>query len=180
MPTASVPDQVVHVILDRKLVESPDSAQPKPPHAGSCNSVPLRSWPAAKNVSAPVGEAVTSEEAAVLPGDEAGTLGAAAELAGAAVVLEAEDVTEPVALRPCGVGPCAERPLLQAVNSKATQASGAQAATCRGLGVFVIFMMSRAFNMVQRSASYITSTTLAAAPWLEPGGAGLLPRSVRH
>jgi hypothetical protein len=103
-------------------------------------------WPSAKKVLAPVGEAVALGEAAVLPGDEAGTLGAAAELAGATIVPAAEGAAEPVALRPCGVGPCAERPLLQAVDSKATQASDAQVATCRGLGVFVVFMMVRPFQ----------------------------------
>jgi hypothetical protein len=130
--------------LDKKLVESPDSAQPKPPHEGSCNSVPLMSWPVARKVSAPVGEAVTPGEAAVLPGDEAGTLGVAAELAGAAVVLEAGDAAGLVASAPCGVGP------LHAVNSKARQASDAQAATCRGLAPFVVLMMSNPFNLVQR------------------------------
>jgi hypothetical protein len=94
-------------------------------------------------VSAPVGEAVTSEEAAVAPGDEAGTLGAAAELAGATVVLEAEDAAEPAALAPCAVAP-------QAVNSKARQTNGAQAATGQGLARFVVLMMSNPFNMVQR------------------------------
>lgn len=117
--------------MARKVVESPDSAQPKPPHAGSCSSVPLRSWPAARKVSAPVG-------------DEAGIVGDPAELAGAALVLgvlgmlgvltvvgvlEAEDAAELVEE-------------LQAVNSTAIQASDAQAATCRGLGAFVILMVS--------------------------------------
>jgi hypothetical protein len=97
------------------------------------------SWPVAKNVSAPVGEAVTSGEAAVLPGDEAGTLGAADELAGATVVLEAEDEAEPDALAPCGVGP-------QAVSSRTRPASGAQAASCRGLAPFVVLTMSNPFN----------------------------------
>jgi hypothetical protein len=80
----------------------------------------------------------------VLPGDEAGTLGAAAELAGATVVLEAEDEAEPDALAPCGVGPP------QAVSSRARPASGAQAASCRGLAPFVVLMMANPFNNGQR------------------------------
>ena len=109
----------------------------------------------------------------MLPGDEAGTLGAAAELAGATVVLEAEDAAEPAALAPCGVAP-------QAVNSTAIAASDAQAATCRGLGAFVIPMMSNPFNVISGSASHVTYTTLTAPPWLNQVGAGLLPRSVRN
>jgi len=70
VPTASFPDQVVHVMWNRNAVESPDSAQPKPPHAGSCSSVPLRDCAAARKVSAPVG-------AAARLGEEAGVLGGA-------------------------------------------------------------------------------------------------------
>ena len=91
----------------------------------------------------------------MLPGDEAGTLGAAAELAGATVVLEVEDAVEPAALEVLAApgvltGPAvlvAEEAAelaeeLQAVNRTATHARDAQDTTCRVLSTFVISMMS--------------------------------------
>ncbi len=51
-PSASVADQLLHVILDRNEVESPDSAQPKPPHAGMNSNLPWMSWPWARKVLA--------------------------------------------------------------------------------------------------------------------------------
>src|SRR5271170_1645941 len=127
-------------MLARKVVESPDSAQPKPPHAGSCSSVPLRSWPAARKVSAPVGD----EAAAGVPGTEAGVLGNPAKLAGAALVLGVLGMlgvlTAVGVLKAEDAAALVEE--LQAVNSTAMQASDAQAATCRGLGAFVILMVS--------------------------------------
>ena len=139
MPTASAPDQVVHFILARKAVESPDSAQPKPPHVGSCSSVPLTSCSTARKVSAPVGEAVPPGEAAgvVVAGAEAGAVGEEAWLAGVAVALgvltvtgvfEDEDAAELVEES-------------QAVNRMATHARDAQHATCRDLSAFVISMI---------------------------------------
>ena len=183
-------------------MESPDSAQPYPPHAGSRSSVPLRFCPGARKVSALVGEAVevageeagaAGEEAeaagkeAEAAGEEAGAAGEEAGLAGvvpgalwALTVLgvpedEAEDAAELVEE-------------LQAVNSTAIQASEAQAATCQGLGAFVILMMSKPYELaaarradaMSGSASHVTSTTLAAAPRLERDCAGLIPRPVRH
>ena len=137
---------MVHVIWNKKAVESPDSAQPYPPHAGSCRSVPLRSCPGARKVSALVADAVEVGVA----GEEAGAAGEEAGLAGGVV----GPVTGPEELTVLGV-PEDEAELveeLQAVNSTAIQASEAQAATCRGLGAVlawpppaagVILMMSK-------------------------------------
>src|SRR5580693_4567601 len=101
---------------NRNAVESPDSAQPKPPHAGSCSSVPLRDCAAARKVPAPVG-------AAARLGEEAGVLGGAVgPVTGAEVpgVLGGEDAAELVEE-------------LQAVNRTATHARDAQDATRRDL-----------------------------------------------
>jgi hypothetical protein len=169
-------------------VESPDSAQPYPPHAGSRSSVPLRFCPGVRKVSALVGEAVeVAGEEAGAAGEEAGAAGEEAGLVGVVpgalwvlTVLgvpedEAEDAAELVEE-------------LQAVNSTAIQASEAQAATCQGLGAFVILMMSKPYdlaaarraNAMSGSASHVTSTTLAAALRLERDCTGLIPRPVRH
>jgi hypothetical protein len=137
------------------------------------------SWPEARKVSVPVGEAVTPGDAAVLPGGETGAVGAAAVLAGAAAVLAVLWVlTAAGVLETGGAAELAEE--VQAVNSTAIAASDAQAATCRGLGAFVIPMMSNPFNVISGSASHVTYTTLTAPPWLNQVGAGLLPRSVRN
>ena len=150
-------------------MESPDSAQPNPPHVGSCSSVPLMSWAVARKTSVPAGETATPGEEPGVPGEEAGALGDPAEPVGVAVVLgvlgvlgvltvtgvlEAEDAAELVVE-------------LQAVNSTAIPASDAQASTCRSLGAFVIPMMSNPFNVIGGSASRVTSTTLAVPPRLE-------------
>ena len=122
----------------RKVVESPDSAQPKPPHAGSCHSVPSRSWPAARKVSAPAGEAVT-------PAVEAGALNGAAELAGA--VLPAATGVAAVVLAVLVAGDTAELlEELQAVNSTATHVMDAQDASGRAPSALLISMMSNPFN----------------------------------
>src|SRR5712691_4072613 len=72
VPTAPVADHVRHVILSRIAVESPESGQPEP-HAGIFSKVPLMSWPSARKVLVPVGEAVT-------PGEAGGLADATAEL----------------------------------------------------------------------------------------------------
>jgi len=132
VPTASLPDQVVHFIWDRNAVESPDSAQPEPPHAGSCSSVPLRDCAAARNVLAPVGAAAGPKE---VPGVLAGAVGpvTGAEVPGELTVPAGEDAAE-----------LAEE--LQAVNSRAIHARDAQDAICRGLPALVISMVSKPFN----------------------------------
>src|ERR1700730_16813867 len=78
VPLASAADHVLHVILSRIAVESPDSGQPEL-HAGRYSMVPLISWPWARNVLVPVSEAVTLGEAGRLVGVKAGPLGDAAE-----------------------------------------------------------------------------------------------------
>jgi hypothetical protein len=129
-------------------VESPDSAQPEPPQAGSCSRVPLRDCAGARKVLAPVG-------AAARPGEEAGVLGdvvgpmtgpellgepggvvglvTGAEVPGVLTVPAGEDAAE-----------LAEE--LQAVNSTAIHARDAQDAICRGLPALVISMVSKPFN----------------------------------
>jgi hypothetical protein len=132
VPTASLPDQVVHFMWNRNAVESPDSAQPKPPHAGSCSSVPFRDCAAARKVPAPVGE----EGGAVGPVTGAEVLGGVVGPVTGAEVLgvpAGEDAAELVEE-------------LQAVNSKATHARDAQDAICRDLPALVISMVSKPFN----------------------------------
>jgi hypothetical protein len=138
VPTAWLPDHLVHVIWNRNAVESPDSAQPKPPHAGSCSSVPFRSCAAARKVPAPVGAAATL-------GDEAETLGGVVgPVIGPEVLGVPGGVVGPVigpeVLAVLGVpavlsGEEAAELVeeLQAVNSTAIHARDAQDATCRGL-----------------------------------------------
>ena len=53
---------------NRNAVESPDSAQPKPPQAGSRSSVPLRDCAAARKVLVPAGPAATLGEETGVPG----------------------------------------------------------------------------------------------------------------
>jgi hypothetical protein len=120
---------------NRNAVESPDSAQPKPPQAGSCSSVPLRDCSAARKVPAPVGAAARlEEEAGVLGGVVGPVIGAevlgllggvvgpviGAEVLGVPAVVVGEDAAELVEE-------------LQAVNRTATHARDAQDATCRDL-----------------------------------------------
>src|SRR5271169_7008138 len=118
-PTASVADHVLHVILSRIAVESPDSGQPEL-HAGRYSTVPLMFWASARKVPAPVAEEVTLGEVDGLAGAEAGPLGDA-EPAGDAV--ELDDVAGALA----GLEAAAAELLdeLQAVTSKAAQASAA-------------------------------------------------------
>jgi hypothetical protein len=97
------------------------------------------SWPVARKVSAAVGAAVPPVEVAGGPVEVAGAPVEVAGVAGATAVLAVPALLVAVGLAPCGVGP------EQAVNSRARQASDAQAATCRGLGAFVIPMMSHPF-----------------------------------
>src|ERR1700722_8368483 len=103
----------------RKAVESPDSAQPYPPHAGSCSSVPFRSCAAARKVPAPVGTAAR-------PGEEAGVLGGVV-----GPVIGPEVLAVPAVLAGGDAAELVEE--LQAVNSTAIHARDAQDATCRGL-----------------------------------------------
>ena len=139
VPTASLPDQVVHAMWNRNAVESPDSAQPEPPQAGWCSSVPLRDCAAARKVLAPVG-------AAARPGEEVGELGGVVgpmtgpEVLGGVVgpVIGAEVLGVPAR------EDAAEE--LQAVNRTAMHARDAQDAICRGLPALVISMVSKLFN----------------------------------
>ena len=138
MPTASLPDQVLHVMWNRNAVESPDSGQPKPSQTGSCSSGPLRSCALARKVLVPVGAATL--------GEAVGVPGAAVELAGAAeAVMEVPEVLTgppvPVAEEAAELVEGAELveeaaelvEELQAVNRTATHARKAQDATCRAL-----------------------------------------------
>jgi hypothetical protein len=115
-------------------VESPDSAQPKPPQAGSCSSVPLRDCSAARKVPAPVGAAARlGEEAGVLGGVVGPVIGA--EVLGVPAGEDAaelvEDATELVEE-------------LQAVNRTATHARDAQDATCRDLRALLTWPLAAA------------------------------------
>src|ERR1700722_3090556 len=135
----------------RKAVESPDSAQPYPPHAGSCSSVPFRSCAAARKVPAPVGTAARpGEEAGVLGGvvgpvigpEVFGVLGGVVgpvigpEVLGVlggvvGPVIGPEVLAVPAVLAGEDAAELVEE--LQAVNSTAIHAREAQDATCRGL-----------------------------------------------
>src|SRR5271165_923867 len=168
-------------MLARNVVESPDSAQPKPPHAVSCKRVPLMSWPVARKVSAPVAAAVPPSvvagvpgEVAGVPGEVAGALVEVAEVAGAAAVLAVPGLLVAVGLAPCGVGP------EQAVNSRARQASDAQAATCRGLDAFVVLMMSTLSMWFSGSASRSDLRRWPPRRGWNQVCAGLSPRTVRQ
>ena len=136
------------------------------------------SWPEARKVSVPVGEAVTPGDAAVLPGGETGAVGAAAVLAGAAAVLAVLWVlTAAGVLETGGAAELAEE--VQAVNSTAIAASDAQAATCRGLVLFVVPTMSNPFNMVQRLGAlyHIYDAGRSAVVGTSRRGAGARARS---
>ena len=117
--------------------------------------VPLISWPWARNVLVPVSEAVTLGEAGRLVGVKAGPLAEEGELgvAGALAALEAEAAAELLEE-------------LQAVTSKAAQASVAQPATCRTLRAFVVNMDFHPCNFLSGSVSHLSHTTSAAPPWL--------------
>jgi len=89
------------------------------------------SWPWARNVLVPVAEEVTLGEVDGLAGAEAGPLGDAAELGAEAGALAGLEAAAAELLEE-----------LQAVTSKAAQASDAQAATCRALRAFMVVMDS--------------------------------------
>src|SRR6516164_2078067 len=132
---------------NKNAVESPDSAQPKPPHAGSCSSVPLRDCSGARKVLAPVGPAARLGEEAGLPGEEAGVLGGVVgPVTGPAVLVLFTGpavlvlFTGPAVLVAEEAAELVEE--LQAVNRTATHARDAQDAICRVLSTFVISMMS--------------------------------------
>src|SRR6516225_3757017 len=112
---------------NKNAVESPDSAQPKPPQAGSCSSVALRDCSGSRNVLAPVGPVARLGEEAGVPGGVVGPVTGPDVLGVLTVpeVLAGEDAAEPVEE-------------LQAVNRTATHARDAQDATCRVLSTFVI------------------------------------------
>src|SRR5580693_986547 len=99
---------------NRNAVESPDSAQPKPPHAGSCSSVPLRDCAAARKVPAPVGAAARLGEVAGVLGGVVGPV-TGADVPGVPAGEDAAELVEE----------------LQAVNRTATHARDAQDATRR-------------------------------------------------
>jgi hypothetical protein len=117
---------------NRNAVESPDSAQPKPPHAGSCSSGPLRDCVAARKVPAPVGAAARLVE-------EAGALGGAVgPVTGVEVLGVLGGVVGPVTGADVPGVPAGEDAAelveeLQAVNRTATHARDAQDATRRDL-----------------------------------------------
>ena len=140
---------MVHFIWDRNAVESPDSAQPEPPQAGSCSSVPLRDCAAARKVLAPAGAAAPAgEEAGVLGGAVGPITGpdALGELGGVVVEPVTGADVPGVLTVPAGEDAAELAEELQAVNSTATQARDAQDAICRGLPVLVISMVSKPFN----------------------------------
>lgn len=119
------------------------------------------SWPWARNVLVPDGDAVTLGEAGGLAGAEAGPLGDPAGLAADAGALAG-------ALAGFEAATAELLDELQAVTSKAAQASDAQAATFRPPRQFMVFMDFQLLNVLSGSASQVTYTTSVAAPWLEP------------
>ena len=143
MPTATLPDQVGHVMRNRNAVESPDSAQPKPSQAGLCSSPPLRDCSAARKVPAPVGAAARlGEEAGVLGGVVGPITGpdALGELGGAVVEPVTGAEVPGVLTGPAGEDAAELAEELQAVNSRAMHARDAQDAICRGLPALAISM----------------------------------------
>lgn len=130
VPTASVTDHTLHVILSRNAVESPESWQPKLElQAGRYSAVPLTSWPVARNVLAAVCAVVTL--------GEADGVAAVADVAGAdeAEALEAGTLGEPAGVADAGVLAGLEAAVgeledeLQAVTSNAAPATAAAAVT---------------------------------------------------
>ena len=141
MPTATLPDQVGHVMWNKNAVESPDSAQPKPSQAGLCSSPPFRDCAPTRKVPAPVGATATL-------GEEGGAVG---PVIGAEVLELLGGVVGPVIGAevlgvPAGEDAAELVEELQAVNSTATHARDAQDAICRGLPALVISMVSKPFN----------------------------------
>jgi hypothetical protein len=133
------------------------------------------SWPWARKVLVPVAEAVTLSEAGGLAGAEAGPLaetvpaeeGELGGVAGALTGLGAEAAAEMLEE-------------LQAVTSKAAQASVAQPATCRTLRAFVVNMDFHPCNFLSGSVSHLSHTTSAPPPWLEAALRGAVTKTVRH
>jgi hypothetical protein len=141
MPSATLPDQVGHVMWNKNAVESPDSAQPKPSQEGLCSSPPLRDCSAARKVPAPVG-------AAARLGEEGGVVG---PVIGPEVLGLLEGVVGPVIGAevlgvPAGEDAAELVEELQAVNRTAIHARDAQDAICRGLPALVISIVSKPFN----------------------------------
>ena len=169
VPTASLADHVDHVILSRIAVESPESGQPEL-QAGRYNAVPLMSWPWARKVLVAVCVAVTLGEEGgetggdVGPvtgplGDPAGEVDPAGELAG--------ELAPPATLELLGE--------LQAVSSKAAQASDAQAATRRAHDKVVVSMDSPTLKQTMiGSASHNTLRTFGVPFWFEAISPGRL------
>jgi hypothetical protein len=108
-------------------VLSPESGQPAS-QAGSCSAVPLISWPSARKVLAPDGEAGAEAEAGVETGAEegaeAGALGDPAEVTEVADggALAADELADE----------------LQAVTSNAAPANAAAAVSCLPFRAFVV------------------------------------------
>ena len=123
---------------NKNAVESPDSAQPKPPQAGSRSSVALSDCSGARKVVAPVGPAARLGVAAAVPGAEAGVPGGVVGPVTGPEVLGV--LTGPAVLVVEEAAELAEE--LQAVNRTATHARDAQDAIRRDLRAFVISMMS--------------------------------------
>jgi hypothetical protein len=131
---------------NKNAVESPDSAQPKPPQVGSRSSVALRDCSGARKVVAPVGPAARLGEEAGVPGEEAGVLGGVVGPVTGPEVLAV--LTGPAVLAGEDAAELAEE--AQAVNRTATHARDAQDAICRVLSTFVISMMSNLQSMSER------------------------------
>jgi hypothetical protein len=115
------------------------------------------SWPWARNVRVRAAEAVTLGEAGGLAGAEAGPLGPAAELGAAA--LDAEAGTLAGLDADAAVELLAE---LQAVTSKAAQASAAQAAACRDIRAFFVVNMNFHPSLAARRAVHCCDVRRAA------------------
>jgi hypothetical protein len=98
VPVASVADHMLHAILSRIAVESPDSGQPEL-HAGRYSTVPLMSWPRARKVLVPVSEAVTLGEVAVLAGAAAKLLEELQAVTSKAAQASAVRTVQPAACR---------------------------------------------------------------------------------
>jgi hypothetical protein len=110
-------------------VLSPESGQPEA-QAGSCSAVPLMSWPSARKVFAPDGEA--GAEAGVEAGAETGG-DAGAEATALGDPAEVTEVADGGAL---AADELADE--LQAVTSNAAPANAAAAVSCLPLRAFVV------------------------------------------
>jgi hypothetical protein len=126
------------------------------------------SWAWARKVLAPVAEVVALGEVDALAGAEAGPLGDAEP----ADEGELDDVAGALA----GLEAAAAELLdeLQAVTSKAAQASAAHPPVCRALRAFVVNMDSHPCPLafLSGSLSRLIHTTSAVPSWLGPPYAG--------